>query len=77
MSLADPAWGAEDSVQVMPEEMSTEDLMRLWDSLPGDYRLSAPYLIKTVRLGPDIDPAEGPPVRTLVFPMDDRSGTGQ
>ena len=77
VSLADPAWGAEDSVQVMPEEMSTEDLMRLWDSLPGDYRLSAPYLIKTVRLGPDIDPAEGPPVRTLVFPMDDRSGTGQ
>ncbi|BAL26820.1 DUF4255 domain-containing protein [Azoarcus sp. KH32C] len=74
VSLADPAWGHEDVVQVMPEEMSTEDLMRLWDSLPGDYRLSAPYLIKTVRLGPDVEAEEGPPVRTLVYPMDDRGG---
>ncbi len=48
--------------------MSTEDLMRLWDSLPGDYRLSAPYLVKTLRLAPDLDPPDGPLVRTLVFP---------
>ncbi|NMG75798.1 DUF4255 domain-containing protein [Aromatoleum diolicum] len=77
VSLADPDWGHEDSVQVLPEEMSTEDLMRIWDSLPGDYRLSAPYLIKTVRLAPDLDRADGPPVRTLVFPMDERGGTAQ
>lgn len=77
VSLADPEWGSEDVVQVMPEEMSTEDLMRLWDSLPGDYRLSAPYLVKTVRLAPDVDREEGPPVHTLVFPMDDRGGTRQ
>lgn len=77
MSLADPDWGREDVAQVLPEEMSTEDLMRLWDSLPGDYRLSAPYLVKTVRLAPDIDRDEGPAVRTLVFPMDERGGSGQ
>jgi hypothetical protein len=76
LSLADPEWGDE-GVQVMPEEMSTEDLMRLWDSLPGDYRLSAPYLIKTVRLAPDVDQDEGPPVRTLVFPAGDRGGARQ
>ena len=69
MSLADPDWGSEDVVQVLPEEMSTEDLMRLWDSLPDDYRLSAPYLVKTVRLAPDLEREEGPPVKTLVFPM--------
>jgi len=68
MSLADPDWGSEDVVQVLPEEMSTEDLMRLWDSLPGDYRLSSPYLIKTLRLAPDEEPAEAPLVRTLVYP---------
>lgn len=67
LAVADPAWGEEDSVQVMPEDMSSEDLMRLWDSLPGNYRLSAPYLVKTVRLAPDLDPAEGPPVRTVVL----------
>lgn len=77
MSLADPEWGREDVVQAMPEEMSTEDLMRLWDSLPGDYRLSAPYLIKTVRLAPDLDRDEGPAVKTLVFPIDERGDRAQ
>lgn len=76
LSLADPEWG-DDGVQMMPEEMSTEDLMRLWDSLPGDYRLSAPYLVKTVRLAPDVDQEEGPPVRTLVFPAGERGGAHQ
>ena len=66
--LVDPAWGDAETVQVLPEDMSTEDLMRLWDSLPGDYRLSTPYLVKTVRLGPDLDRPDGPPVRTLVYP---------
>ena len=37
-------------------------------NLPGDYRLSAPYLVKTLRLLPlDVQP-DGPLVRTLVFP---------
>ena len=68
VGAADPGWGPDETVQVLPEDMSTEDLMRLWDSLPGDYRLSAPYLVKTVRLRPDLDLPDGPLVRTLVFP---------
>lgn len=67
--LGDPAWGDRDSVQVQPEEMPLDDLMRLWDSLPGDYRLSAPYLVKTVRLEPVDPPSDGPPVRTVVLPF--------
>jgi hypothetical protein len=55
-------------VQVTPEQMSTEDLMRMWDSFPGDYRLSTPYLVKTIRLEPDRAPEEPRLVRTLVFP---------
>lgn len=68
VGAADPGWGVDEVVQVLPEDMSTEDLMRLWDSLPGDYRLSAPYLVKTLRLAPDEEPLDGPLVRTLVFP---------
>ena len=68
LAVADAGWDDHEAVQVMPEEMSTEDLMRLWDSLPGDYRLSSPYLIKTVRLAPDTDPDDGRLVRTVVFP---------
>lgn len=70
LGLSDPAWGDSDSVQVIPDEMSTEDLMRLWDSLPGDYYLSSPYIIKTLRLAPDQESPEGPLVKTQVFKMD-------
>lgn len=68
IGAADPGWGADETVQVLPEDMSTEDLMRLWDSLPGDYRLSAPYLVKTIRLLPHNVQPDGPLVRSLVFP---------
>lgn len=74
LALSDPHWGNQDAVQVIPEEMSTEDLMRMWDSLPGDYRLSAPYIIKTLRLGPDKLIADEPLVETLVFPAGNAEG---
>ena len=67
LALADPLWGEADSVQVIPEEMSTEDLMRIWDSLPGDYQLSCPYIIKTIRLQADHEQTEAPLVDSLLF----------
>lgn len=39
-----------DSVQVLLEEISTEALMRTFDSLPGDYHLSVPYVARVVRI---------------------------
>jgi hypothetical protein len=50
-----------DAVQILLEEISTEALMRTFDSLPSDYRLSVPYVARVVR----IDTAESivtPPV---------------
>jgi len=57
-------WAVNECVQVVLEEMSTEALMRTFDSLPTDYRLSVPYIARVVRLDsrvatPDI------PVTTL------------
>lgn len=69
LGVSDPTWGETDTVQIIPEEMSTEDLTRLWDSFPGGYRLSVPYIIKTVRFAPDEEQSEGPPVKTLVYPF--------
>jgi hypothetical protein len=48
--LAGTAWGAGDSVQVVLEEVSTEAVMRTFDSLPHDYKLSVPYVARVVRL---------------------------
>jgi hypothetical protein len=58
-------WAANDSVQIVMEDLSTEAVMRTFDSLPGDYRLSVPYIARVVRI--DARAARPtPPVATLV-----------
>jgi hypothetical protein len=50
-SYADePTATATDTVQLILEEISTEALMRTFDSLPGDYHLSVPYVARVVRI---------------------------
>ena len=50
--LLDPMsdWAAHEAVQLCLEELSTEDVMRIFDSLPVDYKLSVPYLARIVVL---------------------------
>lgn len=55
----EPVASATDTVQLMLEDVSTEALMRTFDSLPGDYRLSVPYVARVVRI--DTLPDELPP----------------
>jgi len=43
-------WSGNESVQLCIPEMSTEDLMRTFDSLPINYKLSIPYLASVVRI---------------------------
>ena len=59
--LGEPEAAATDSVQLILEEISTEALMRTFDSLPGDYRLSVPYIARVVRVDPLVEPV-APPV---------------
>ena len=58
---SEPQAAATDSVQVLLEEISTEALMRTFDSLPGDYRLSVPYIARVVRIY-TLENAVEPPV---------------
>jgi Pvc16 N-terminal domain len=46
----EPQAAATDTVQLVLEEISTEALMRTFDSLPSDYRLSVPYIARVVRI---------------------------
>lgn len=46
----EPATSTTDTVQLVLEEISTEALMRTFDSLPGDYHLSVPYVARVVRI---------------------------
>ena len=46
----DSSWGEDNVVQIIPEDMTTEDLLRIWENLPHSYILSTPYVMKTARL---------------------------
>ena len=55
-------WSREDAIQLVPAELSTEDVMRIWDAFEPAYRLSASYVARVVRIEPDEDLAEFAPV---------------
>jgi hypothetical protein len=47
-------WARNDAVQLVPSELSNEDLMRLWDAVLPPYHLSVSYIARMVRI--DADP---------------------
>jgi Pvc16 N-terminal domain len=57
-------WGSGDFVQVIPAELSTEDVMRIWDALDPGYRLSVSYIARVVRIDTDPFPTALPVVAT-------------
>lgn len=48
-------WGRDEAIQILPAELTTEDVMRIWDALEPAYRLSTSYVARVVRLDPDVD----------------------
>jgi len=49
-------WDDSDDVQVATEELTREELMRIWDTLPLKYCLTVPYVARGIRveLQPDL-----------------------
>ncbi len=64
----DDEWGQQETLTVSPDEMSTEDLMRIWDVFESSYTSTVPYVARTVRLRLNPQRSEGPGVVTRVFP---------
>jgi hypothetical protein len=61
-------WAPNEVVQVTLDDLSTDAVMRMFDSLPTDYKLSVPYLARVVRLdGRRV--AGSPEVTTLIDGM--------
>jgi hypothetical protein len=44
------AWQPNEGIQVGPEDVSTDNLMRIFDSLETSYRISLPYRARVVRI---------------------------
>lgn len=73
LSQIDPEWRAGEIVTVTPEEMTTEDLMRIWDTLDAPYSNSLPFIARTVRMAAARGPDHGP-VMTRVYSVGDMEG---
>ena len=46
-------WTPDEVIQIVPAELTTEDMMRVWDGFEASYRLSSNYIARLVRLYPD------------------------
>jgi len=62
--LPQDLWDADESVQVQMSEMGHEDMMRIWEALQPDYRLSVSYVARSVRLETGIRSDSAPVVST-------------
>ncbi|MEM7154103.1 MAG: DUF4255 domain-containing protein [Myxococcota bacterium] len=45
-------WERHDAIQLTPEELTNEDLLRLWDGLVPSYRMSYTYVARVVTIDP-------------------------
>ena len=52
-------WRSDESFQFQPDEMATEDLYQLWESLGRQYELSVPFKARGIRLEADVFAGEG------------------
>ncbi|MFW5397827.1 MAG: uncharacterized protein DUF4255 [Candidatus Accumulibacter regalis] len=58
----DAGWASDEVIQIVPSELATEDLMRIWDAVTPSYRLSVSYVARLVRIDPESDDAQFRPV---------------
>ena len=63
----DAGWASDEVIQIVPSELATEDVMRIWDALTPSYRLSVSYVARLVRIDPDSDDAQFRPVVAARF----------
>lgn len=68
LSDFDEGWSERENITVTPEEMSNEDLLRIWDAMTIPYTNSVPYVARTLRLRLKQNETQGPAVMSRVFP---------
>ena len=58
-------WDARESIQVLNEDLVTEDVLRTFDTLPTDFRLSVSYCARVTRIDAPDEP-DHPDVLTAI-----------
>ena len=53
---------ADEHIEVTPDSLTTEEILRLWDQLPSDFNICVPYCRAVLRIESPISELEGTPV---------------
>jgi hypothetical protein len=64
-------WGPTETVQLVPADLSLEDILRIWDALGPKYRLSISYIARIIRIDRALVPE--PPVIATRFTFLDKA----
>ena len=56
LSSAAPGWDANYSLQMIPADLSLQDIMDVWNSLGPSYRLTIGYVVRVVRVDRPVTP---------------------
>jgi hypothetical protein len=67
LSSANPGWDNTDCVQLIPADLSLQDILDIWDGLGPKYRLSFCYVVRVVRVDRTVTP--GMPVVATRFTL--------
>lgn len=59
----------EETVELVPVELTNDEVFQLWQMLPSSLQLSACYLARVVRIESELDSPEGAPVLTRELRM--------
>jgi hypothetical protein len=68
LQTTDEDWGHAEVLNITPVDLTTEDLMRIWDVFESPYTSTMAYTAKTVRLRLNPQRTEGPDVVSRVIP---------
>lgn len=60
----DGVFQSDEYVELVAWQLTNEEVFRIWDVVPGDYRLSAPYIARTIRVESELTTREAGPVIT-------------
>ncbi len=61
---SDVVFDPDETVEIVGGFLTIEDMLRIWDGLPGDFQLSVPYTARVVRIDSEREVLRGGPVLT-------------
>ncbi len=62
-------FASDETLEIIVNDLTNEDLFRIWDILDASYHLSIPYLVRNVRIESQETVSSGPPVERRIFDL--------